>query len=976
MNLAIQIIGYLIRSIEIVSSNRQALMMRKCMLRLNMTLIIAFFCCCNEASAREPQAIDGRIDLTDWSTSEPLKLAGDWFFFPNQHISPSDLLRSLNNGSFKSLPISQTFAQLAPDSYNDNIGIASYALILDGLSAQESLAMMSPEIYTSGAVYIFAEDQAEHAQAALTIGKPGLSFAETEAQLSTRDYAIIHPNGQRLYLLIQISNFHNLAWGGMWIPPQIGAIKSLIANRATQENSNYLMIGLVLFIAFYNLSLYLRRREDKGSLYLSILCFFFIARAFVYLGLTEKIVPSSWSLPVTYKIVLISMLCLPLTGLYFLGAYFPKEVSSNLLRILSLFTAVIVTAIFFAPAPYYGYFGAPLIYISLAFMGFIFFATCRASLARRTGASMAMIGACGLAIGACIEALYAWGWTFLPVNSLVYGMIFFTFFQSQIVAKLFVHAFRQSEHLSRELRKEVDRQTRDIKSILDSMKQGVFTVMAPGRAIGSQYSPYLTQVIGRDIHAGMSLDELLLDRTDLSSDQKNQIHAALEASLEEDLIGFETNSHCLIAETTYRPREDAEAHILELDWAPIVDEQEQVEKVLICVRDVTEIRNLRQEADRNQRDIQILQELIRIPEDRFHRFLNKSKDYLNENFKYLEENNFNDTQTIKRLFVNLHTLKGTARTYQFKDISAITHEAEHELSRILKGQIPISIDQLFADHNKVAAVLQYYQDIAKDKLSWSLDERIIKLRKDSISELIPHIESLRSESLSKEGEKHLGLIATRLIESCNARLTDVIDEALRGMDSIARDLGKLMPEVIIGPNQITLIDAWSDRFHSALTHILRNSIDHGIERPEERLLQSKREQGQILIGIEVKNYNLTIDIRDDGAGLNLTRIASIAVEKGLTKSTDDLNDQQIADFIFQSGFSTKNSVTDISGRGVGMDAVRSFLEPYEGQVNLVLDDDTGDRHHVPFAICIVLPAAAWWTSPLQNEELVHPRHSA
>jgi len=125
-----------------------------------------------------------------------------------------------------------------------------------------------------------------------------------------------------------------------------------------------------------------------------------------------------------------------------------------------------------------------------------------------------------------------------------------------------------------------------------------------------------------------------------------------------------------------------------------------------------------------------------------------------------------------------------------------------------------------------------------------------------------------------------------------------------------------------------------EKIGDPLVHLVRNSLDHGIEMPEQRAAAGKAETGTVQLNAYHKGGNIVIEIRDDGQGLNRERILNKALERGLVSEGDNLNDRQIYDLIFQPGFSTADQVSDVSGRGVGMDVVRRNINELGGSVEI------------------------------------------
>lgn len=125
-----------------------------------------------------------------------------------------------------------------------------------------------------------------------------------------------------------------------------------------------------------------------------------------------------------------------------------------------------------------------------------------------------------------------------------------------------------------------------------------------------------------------------------------------------------------------------------------------------------------------------------------------------------------------------------------------------------------------------------------------------------------------------------------------------------------------------------------ERLADPLTHMIRNAIDHGIERPEDRVNAGKAKQGQLRLSASQRSGSIVIEIADDGAGLNRQRIRDIAIEKGLIAEDAQLSDQEIDHLLFAPGFSTAEKVTNLSGRGVGMDVVKTAITALGGRVTI------------------------------------------
>ena len=184
-------------------------------------------------------------------------------------------------------------------------------------------------------------------------------------------------------------------------------------------------------------------------------------------------------------------------------------------------------------------------------------------------------------------------------------------------------------------------------------------------------------------------------------------------------------------------------------------------------------------------------------------------------------------------------------------------------------------------------------------------------------------------------------IRAQPVKSVFARMSRVVRD-------LCRDTGKEIRLETVGEEtevDKTVIEHLTD----PLTHMIRNSADHGIETPDDRESRGKPRQGTIRLSARHRSGRVVIEIADDGAGINRERVLSKAIEKGLVSDATALSDEDIDNLIFAPGFSTAESVSNLSGRGVGMDVVRRNIQELGGRVNVQSDPGKGS------AVTMTLP---------------------
>ncbi|EKO8722270.1 TPA: chemotaxis protein CheA [Escherichia coli] len=170
---------------------------------------------------------------------------------------------------------------------------------------------------------------------------------------------------------------------------------------------------------------------------------------------------------------------------------------------------------------------------------------------------------------------------------------------------------------------------------------------------------------------------------------------------------------------------------------------------------------------------------------------------------------------------------------------------------------------------------------------------------------------------------------------------------------LAGKLGKQVELTLVG-SSTELDKSLIERIIDPLTHLVRNSLDHGIELPEKRLAAGKNSVGNLILSAEHQGGNICIEVTDDGAGLNRERILAKAASQGLTVS-ENMSDDEVAMLIFAPGFSTAEQVTDVSGRGVGMDVVKRNIQEMGGHVEIQSKQGTGTtiRILLPLTLAIL-----------------------
>ena len=184
----------------------------------------------------------------------------------------------------------------------------------------------------------------------------------------------------------------------------------------------------------------------------------------------------------------------------------------------------------------------------------------------------------------------------------------------------------------------------------------------------------------------------------------------------------------------------------------------------------------------------------------------------------------------------------------------------------------------------------------------------------------------------------------------------VFERFPRLVRDLARETGKEIELILEGES--TRIDkAIIDEIGEPLVHLVRNSVDHGIETPAERVANGKTPTGTILLSATQESNHVLITIMDDGAGIDAGTVRSKAIERGLIKADEGLSDRDVVQLIFSQGFSTRESITEVSGRGVGLDVVLKSIERLNGLVEVETVPGVGTKFIIQLPLTLAIISA-------------------
>ena len=316
-----------------------------------------------------------------------------------------------------------------------------------------------------------------------------------------------------------------------------------------------------------------------------------------------------------------------------------------------------------------------------------------------------------------------------------------------------------------------------------------------------------------------------------------------------------------------------------------------------------------------------------------------------------------------RVFREFHTLKSVAGFMQLDVAVHLAHDAEDVLEQARQGNIELTHDLLQVLADSLQAIEQCFDAAAdsprplvetnEEETCLSVDPReLLKLIRciDTFSAFIDPAEL--ADTVDIEGQRVIEFIDGILDEmrALACRLQQVsLDETLQQSARVAKSLSIHLHRPIdieIVDDDVKINPRTLNALRECLLHLVRNAVDHGIEDPKQRQLACKPACGTLVIKVVRCGEYVEVSVADDGSGIDVTRVANRAAELGLP--LPQLNTEDLLRVMCTGGFSTRKDLTELSGRGVGLDVVENLLRSFGGQLSLESEVNKGSRFIIRF----------------------------
>ncbi len=856
----------------------------------------------------KPLAQKGVLDLGMWKllSDGPLALEGEWEFYWKQLLKPTDFKRQEKASKMALVHVPGYWNDYKVDDLEiGSDGYATFRLTVTNVAPGQLISLDISTVNT--AFNLFANGKL--VAWCGTVGK--------SRRLSRPHTCPEKPNfnvdRDSIEFVIQISNYHHEN-GGFWHGITMGSLDDISQVSARRTAWDLFLIGSIFIIGLYHLGLFRLRRKDPSTLFFGLFCLLIALRTSFHNSIFfYNILPGfDWQL---YLKMDYATLYLPvITFSLFFRRLYHQEFKKQALKLI--ITCSGIFGVFTIVSPTYLFSRSLFLFQIVIILTclYIFFVMILALIRKREGASMVLGGCLVLIVSVINDVLYVQG----IINTIFItssGLLAFIFSQAYVISQRSANAFETAEELSLKLEQKVADQTAAIKDLLDNTGQGIFSFDKEFKI--QKYASRATESIFGKFITGEHAADLMFPGK--SSAIKGYFDVAFESGgklgLVRDMLPVELKKEKQFFDISYR-------------WIPPA--KTTPGRIMVILTDVTVKRKLEKMLEKDEvRN----QKIIPIAKDRFGflRFYSGIQEQMSHIRETLKENP--SGLSINDLSRTFHTIKGGTAAYGLHKVVELAHAVESMLeeTNTANGVLTKSIiteinDQLDKMQVLFKEELEEIGDLIPKELLQESRNSFYTISEDKVK-LVEHLVSDQLAENQELGDAINNLRKQTMRNLMNKIVSDVKDLAFEKRKQV---------EVQYSGERTEIIHARFEKFFSNLIHLIRNAVDHGIEPPDVRKKAGKPEQGKLDLQVNLENEQFKMVFADDGKGINVQAVKQKALAKQLITQdqSDQMTDQEAINLIFRPNFSTRDEITSISGRGIGMNAIYSSVEELGGTINV------------------------------------------
>ncbi|WP_141732592.1 7TM diverse intracellular signaling domain-containing protein [Oligoflexus tunisiensis] len=800
------------------------------------------------------------------------KLLPDWEVYWQQFLSPEEL--QAGKGLMTGVLNQSAFQSLEGVMFQGTVHKTGYATFRTRVilpPSPEPLVLTFNKIKPPARVWVDGKLMVEHGR----VGTEPEAVKEIYRPLRFD----LQPRPEGNEIVLQIANFHT-AFMGPHRPIMVSSRKAQSIKERSSLIMDFFLIGAAIVMSFYHFALYLIRPSEPAARNFACFClivairFSMMSEGFLMVW-AETMGPMNglWANRLEMWGFSLGVIFFYL----FLSNLFPKEVPKFLsLIVISASTIYTLMILFFSAVVHQHVLRPYQLIVVTAGCFVLFYSLTLAVKRRREGSRIFVLGFVTL-FAALINDILLTNQIINSVDMFPLGVFGYIFFQSVILSKRFAKAFEQVSIAEKEIRTlnddlelKVIERTQTIRTILDNVRSGFLMIDCEFR-VQEGFTRSCWEILGPQVAPRV----LFADLFDLSPRERSLLELSLKQAFD-DMLPED------VALAQIPNRYTLGRKVVALQGSLVRNSLGKPEALLISISDASQLVKAEQESSKNKSLLKIISE-----RSSFRAFLKDSLDSLNACLGMIEQQNQREVAMV------LHTLKGNFALYGLDPIASFIHEIEEKkvLTKLDIRAIVQTVDEFIQLNGQI---LGLNAGLAQDAYEVPA-ESLHKLEHD-----------LQKASINRSA---MQVIQTWMREVRMVPVRELLGPIDANVARVADALGKRVHFEMRGAD----LKVDPDRMRHPLKNLIHaviNSIDHGIEYPEER--GEKDSAGHVLLSF---NYDemayLRVEVSDDGRGLDVELIRTRALEKGLVtqEQLDTMSEEDVQTLIFRQGFSTKNDVS-------------------------------------------------------------------
>ncbi len=861
-------------------------------------------------------------------------------YYEDKLIPPSTFLEErLEPDGYVSLPRSMRMSFWSDDQLLGHYGTLRAHVVLNEDVVGKQLAILTGAFREDYVVYV-------NGKKVIDGGDVKLIPARGQTNIGPR-IGVFAVDSNELDIIVHFSRHYvgAEATSGM----KIGSLEQLQIETISRLAIQFIMVGAVVIMALYHFNFYFTsgnlRSSNRGSFYFGIMCLIIALRVMNIGDNMLMIVFQNLSLDLSVKLSFWSMYMMIPAALAFIHAIMPDYVDQQMIRINRIVTMLVAVIVILVEVEWNMVLIYPFILYAMIVISKVFTSLLIDLKNKNPKTRIVLTGFVLLVVVFSMDILYQFNFIEQELY-LSIGLLAFTVIQSYYLSTRYNKAISdakvlalentsvlaQLEDMNAQLEETVDKRTEEleeavyqlekyseeIKVLMDSVGQG-FLSFDESFIIGDQYSVACQILLENDL-SGKKISTVLYG-TDL-----------------EQRLFFETIAQKIMG-STIRSQADLYMTLLPQDIYRnnrflrasyrLVGEGAS-KRMVMTLTDITDAKQLEDQAKLDQSNLNMIVNIVVQIRD-FTELLEDYQTFCSIGMIELMDSSMNLEELIFEVLRQIHTFKGSFAQYDMQRTVNLLHSLETEIMEIKENIEAIDRDSF--RNIMVGYRIDRFPDkdlaIVRKKLgdSYLQHKNDVTISKKILLDIEDSIQQMGYSEQNQNLLQQLRAVRFRSFKSLLHQFPDYVSK-------LAEKTQKSINYIKIEGDDFLVDTDYYSKFTKSLVHVFRNMVDHGIEYDDERQAKDKGENGEITCRISRSEREIYLVIEDDGKGIDINNLRDFLFRTGRMSFHEaiELSDEKVLDVVFEPGFSTKTMVGELSGRGMGLSAVKTELERIHGQV--------------------------------------------